>query len=109
MRPTTRLPLRLWIAVALATAGALLAGPVMASDPSAEEWVKLGVQDFKRQDYEAARVSFGHAYSVDPNAAVLLNLALAELQSGHPVDAIRHLRSYLKDPSADPAKVTVVL
>jgi tetratricopeptide (TPR) repeat protein len=81
----------------------------MASDPSAEEWVKLGVQDFKRQDYEAARVSFGHAYSVDPNAAVLLNLALAELQSGHPVDAIRHLRSYLKDPSADPAKVTVVL
>jgi hypothetical protein len=72
------------------------------------EWVRLGVEDFKRDDYEGARLAFGHAYSIDPKASTLISLALAELQSGHLVEGIRHLRAYMIDPGAEPTKVDVV-
>ena len=88
----------------------LLSRPCVADDrrSTAVEWVKRGVDDFKRSDYESARVAFGHAYEVEPKATTLLSLALAELQSGHALEAVRHLRAYVRDPDAEPAKVDVV-
>jgi hypothetical protein len=98
------------LGASILAASSLLSQPCGADDrqSSAAEWLRLGVEDFKRSDYESARMAFGHAYEVEPKAATLLSLALAELQSGHALEAVRHLRAYVKDSGAEPAKVDAV-
>ena len=103
-------PLAQALAVASLVAAGLLSRPSMADDhpSSAAEWVRLGVQEYKRSDYESARVAFAHAYDVEPAASTLISLALAELQCGHAVEAVRHMRAYVRNPGADPVKVEMV-
>lgn len=97
------------VAVALLIVAGSFPRRCRADEPlSASEWVQAGIEDFKHNEYEAARVAFGQAYALDPSASTLLSLALAELQSDHPVEAIHHLRAYVKDPGAEPAKIEVV-
>jgi hypothetical protein len=104
----SRWPLAQALGSSLFAATLLLSRPCIAGDQSAAEWVKRGVEDFNLSDYEAARVEFQQAYRIEPTAKTLISLALAELQSGHALDALGHLRAYVKDPGAEPAKVEAV-
>lgn len=106
MTGTTR---ALAMALGLLSAGTLVARSASAADPgAAAPLVAEGIEHFRQQDYEAARTAFSRAYALDPVPSTLMDLALAELQSGHPVDAVRHLRQFVVDPAAAPAKVAVV-
>jgi tetratricopeptide (TPR) repeat protein len=69
---------------------------------TAKALVKTGIEHFNAQDYEGARAAFAHAYEMAADSATLVNLALAELQSGHPADAARLFRRYLNLPAATP-------
>ena len=65
-----------------------------------EEGVKL----YDAKKYEAARAAFAQAYALKKHPAVLLNLAHAELQSGHPLEAAQHFRDYLQSGPKDDNK-----
>jgi hypothetical protein len=68
--------------------------------------ISTGVERYTRHDYEGARDVFARAYELDPTqVGTIFNLALAELQSSHPLDAARHLRAYLASPLARPERV----
>jgi hypothetical protein len=47
------------------------------------------------------------SYAVDAQPNTLWNLALAEAQSNHPLDALRHLRQWLGGPKVTPANKEV--
>ena len=73
---------------------------------AADALISTGVERYTRHDYEGARDAFARAYELDPSqVGTLFNLALAELQSSHPVEAVRHLRAYLVSPLALPERV----
>ncbi len=57
--------------------------------------VRQGSDCFLRHDYEGARVALRRAYDLNPRADTVLKLGVAELQSGHPVEAVLHLRQFL--------------
>jgi hypothetical protein len=57
-----------------------------------------GLKRYAAYDYEGAWAAFTQAYSVLKSADVLWNLCMAELRSGRSLEAIRHIRSYLRDP-----------
>lgn len=57
-----------------------------------------GLRRYAARDYEGAWAAFTQAYSVLKSADVLWNLCMAELRSGRPLDSIRHIRAYLRDP-----------
>ena len=61
-----------------------------------------GIDLYRKHDFEAARVAFTQAYSVLKQRDVLFNLAAAERDSSHPLDALRHYRALLADPALDP-------
>lgn len=78
-----------------------------AEDPVATEARKRfleGVKLYDAKKYEQARVSFAQAYALKKHPAVLLNLAQAELNSGHALDAAQHFKDYLKEVPKDDAK-----
>jgi hypothetical protein len=82
--------------VALATALGLGASPCWAGDAEAATALgRDGVEHFRRQEYEAARAAFERAYELEPTADTLLDLGLAELNAGKPVQAAGHLRAYV--------------
>src|SRR5207249_11991890 len=66
---------------------------------------RSGVERFKQQDYEAARLAFARAYELAPQTGTLLNLALAELQAGKALIAVKHFRQFLRAPDATPDKI----
>jgi hypothetical protein len=66
--------------------------------------IESGLERYKRQDYEGARGIFARAYEVAPEIGILFNLALAELHSGHPVDAAIHLRTFIASTQAAPER-----
>jgi hypothetical protein len=77
-----------------------------AGDAAVDALIHTGVDRYKRHDYEGARAIFLRAYEVDPSlVGTLFNLALAEIQSGHPVEAARHLRSYVASPQAQSERI----
>jgi hypothetical protein len=59
---------------------------------------------YDRGDYEAARLDFLQAQSIFPRRSSLRNLALSELHTNPPLDALRHLRTYIGDPGTTPDK-----
>jgi hypothetical protein len=72
-----------------------------AQDGEAATLIDTGIERYKKHDYEAARFLFGRAHEIDPSeTGILFNLALAELQSGHPVDAAKHFRTFIGSPQA---------
>ena len=82
----------------------------VAGDDSDEErsLVRRGTECFIRRDYECARTAIGQAYALHPSADHVLKLGLAELQSGHPVEAVAHLREYLTHAQEPLAKLSAV-
>ena len=60
-----------------------------AAPDTASEWLRIGIERYTAQDYETARAAFAHAYEIAPQPGTLLELGLAELQSGHALQAAR--------------------
>jgi hypothetical protein len=65
-----------------------------------EEGMKLGGAG----DHEAARLKFSQAWTLVQSPNIVYNLALAELKSNHPVEALTHFRTFTK--MSDNPKVT---
>jgi len=61
----------------------------------ARAFARQGQDLYRDRHYEAAREALAHAYELDPQSETLAELALAELEAGHPVEAAAHLRQYL--------------
>jgi hypothetical protein len=63
-----------------------------------------GLELFSKSNTEGAYLKFKQAYVVlDNSLDVLWNLAIAELRSKRPLEALRHLRQFVEDPRT-PAK-----
>jgi hypothetical protein len=84
--------------------------PTPASDADVNERARLafqtGVRAFDLGKFEEARVAFSQAYALRRHPAVLLNLGLSEVKSGHSADGANHLQLFLRDPSARPDQRT---
>lgn len=84
---------------------ALLAAPITASaqglsaTDEANARFQTGLKYYDNHDFESARLAFKQAHAVLQKPSILLNLALSELYSNHPLDAIVHFEDYIKDPS----------
>lgn len=79
-----------------------------APPPEVDALHAQGLAAFKRKDYEAARVAFAREYELLPRTSTLLNLALAELNSGHPLEAVKHMRMFIAAVDAPQDKVDEV-
>jgi hypothetical protein len=75
-------------------------------DPAA--WILRGIDRYRHEDYEGARLAFARAYDLAPSSRTLFNLALAELQSAHVVESVRHMRAYLAELEVEPDKVEAI-
>jgi tetratricopeptide (TPR) repeat protein len=90
------------------------AAPTVASDrldapsESAKALAAQGVKLYREGQYEAAQHAFSRSYELDPQTETLLELSLAELEAGRPVEASKHLRAYLGRSDAPAAKLDVV-
>ena len=84
---------------------ALLATPIAASaqglsaTDEANARFQTGLKYYDNHDFESARLAFKQAHAVLQKPSILLNLALSELYSNHPLDAIAHFEEYIRDPS----------
>jgi hypothetical protein len=92
----------------LIVAGLLAPRVALAAPTEAEAALAQGVAAFKHHDYDTARRSFQRSYDLTPRTSTLLNLGLAELNSDHPLDAIKHLRAFVRASDAPAAKVDEV-
>jgi hypothetical protein len=61
-----------------------------------------GVAQFRKGDPEGARISFAQSYAAYPSVETLRNLAVAELNTDHVLEALAHFKQYAKDKAADP-------
>jgi len=86
---------------ALAVASRATADDARAIDVAKKSYDE-GVAQYSANDVEGARLSFAQSYAAWPAVNTLRALALAELDSGHYLDALKHLKMYLKDKNADP-------
>jgi hypothetical protein len=78
----------------------------------AQKRLDEGLQRYSRGDYEGARLAFAQAYAVLISLDLLHNLMRAEVKSGHPLEALVHIRQMLRDPKAtteDRAKAERIL
>jgi hypothetical protein len=78
----------------------------------AQKRLDEGLQRYSRGDYEGARLAFAQAYAVLTSLDLLHNLMRAEVKSGHPLEALVHIRQMLRDPKAtteDRAKAERIL
>jgi hypothetical protein len=70
----------------------------------AEARFRAGLKAYDNADYEAARLEFLQAQAIFPRPSLLRNLALSELHTNRPLDALTHLRAYIADPGTTPDK-----
>jgi tetratricopeptide (TPR) repeat protein len=67
-----------------------------------------GVARFEQGHYEEARQVLAQAFEIDPQTKTLLDLACAESNAGHPVEAVQHFRQYLSRSDTSPDTVDIV-
>jgi len=91
------------VGVAVAAVLASLAKAASAETPQqiAEAHFKAGLKLYNQDNFEAARLEFLQANAVYPRLSLLRNLALCELKTNRPLEALLHLRTYLADPASD--------
>jgi hypothetical protein len=77
----------------------LAAAQGLSAQDEANARFQTGLKYYDNHDFESARLAFKQAYAVLQKPSILLNLALSELYSNHPLDAIVHFEEYMKDPS----------
>jgi tetratricopeptide (TPR) repeat protein len=63
---------------------------------------------FQDKQYDAARGAFARAFELDPQTETLVELGLAELEAGHAMEAVEHLREYLTRNDAPAANAIAV-
>jgi tetratricopeptide (TPR) repeat protein len=103
-----------WLALWPAAAGA--AQPRAPTDKAstvtaankADVLVAQGLVAFRAERYDDARDAYVEAYALLPEAQTLLELAVAELKGGHPVEAADHFRQYLARHDVPADKVAAV-
>jgi hypothetical protein len=96
------------LAVALLLATAWPSVALGADEGAANALLRQGADLFVHEEYEGARAAYARAYEIDPRPATLFNLALSELNAGHPVEAAAHLREYLTHADQPAAKLASV-
>jgi hypothetical protein len=69
-----------------------------AAAKTPEELFDQGLRQLQGGDPGGARVSFMEAYAEGKQPRMLLQLVVSELRSNRPLDALRHMREYVKDP-----------
>ena len=89
---------------ALLVAGLLVAvtsSTLASADDKTEaaDTFRAGLDQFKRKDFDGARAAFQRAFTLDPQARYLWDLALAEVNSQRPVEALGHFRRFLALPT----------
>jgi hypothetical protein len=87
---------------------AAAAVPAASAKTQAAQATREGLNLFQDKQYEAARGAFARAFELDPQTDTLVELGLAELQAGHPMEAVEHLREYLTRNDAPAANVDAV-
>lgn len=71
-----------------------------ADDPvttQARARFKEGVEFYDKGKFEEARLSFLQAYTLKKHPAVLLNLAQSSAKAGHPMEAAKYFKQFLKE------------
>jgi hypothetical protein len=63
----------------------------------AQERFRAGLKLFDKGDYEAARLEFMQAQAIFPRPSLLRNLAMTELRTHRPLEALQHLQALLAD------------
>jgi len=101
-RPPTRFGFAFLLATLLASSSAAAAGDT--PQQIAEAHLRTGLKLYEQANYEAARLEFLQAQAVFPRPSLLRNLALCELKTNRPLEAIQHLRTYLADPTTTAEK-----
>jgi hypothetical protein len=101
-RPSTRLAFTLLLVSLLTSSSANAAGDT--PQQIAESHLRAGLKLYDQANYESARLEFLQAQAVFPRPSLLRNLALCELKTNRPLEAIQHLRAYLGDPSTTAEK-----
>jgi hypothetical protein len=89
--------------VALAAPQGAEAGASMNADEAradAQKRLDEGLKRYSKGDFEGARLAFAQAYAVLTSIDLLYNLMRAEVKSGHPLEALVHIRQLLRDPKA---------
>jgi hypothetical protein len=105
MSPTR--PLRILSACVLLSAlgtTSIAAAQSSHTEESAQARFNAGLKYYDRGEYDRAREEFLQAQAIFPKPALLRNLALTEVRTGRPLDALQHLRAYLADPGTTPDK-----
>jgi tetratricopeptide (TPR) repeat protein len=59
----------------------------------------------RKGEFDDARKLYAKAFDIAPSSSILFNLALAELNAGDALDALRHFRQYVQAVDTDPSKV----
>ncbi len=72
------------------------------------ELARRGLDAVNKLDFEAACRLFRRLLELRPSVKVLLNLAVAELNGGHPLEAAEHFRAYVLAPDAAPDRAHTV-
>jgi hypothetical protein len=98
---TCRPPLALLLSVILASPAAWAAGDDSRAIEAGRKAFEAGVVQFDKRDYEGARILFAQSYGAFPAIDALRNLAIAELESDRPLEALRHFKQYALDSHAD--------
>jgi hypothetical protein len=94
-----RLPIASFLFIAALAAQAPAFAQGLSANDEANARFQTGLKYYDARDFESARLAFTQAYAVLQKPSILLNLALSELYSNHPVEAIAHLEQYMNDPS----------
>lgn len=94
-----RLPIASFFFVAALAAQAPAFAQGLSASDEANARFQTGLKYYDARDFESARLAFTQAYAVLQKPGILLNLALSELYSNHPVEAVGHLEQYIADPS----------
>lgn len=68
------------------------------SDEAAQQAFRTGVDAARQDRWADALVAFEKAYGLSPRPVVLVNLAGAQVRTGHLVEAARNYRRVLNDP-----------
>jgi hypothetical protein len=84
------------VAVCIGALLLLAGGEAFAKD--ATELFDQGLRQMQGGDPAGARVSFLEAYGLAKQPKFEFQLAIAELRSNRPLDGLRHLKEYVKDP-----------
>ena len=95
-----------WVAAA---ALVIVAAPVSAQQPTASEVVmareqfRLGAEAARAGRWDAALQAFERSYALVPNPITQLNLAGAQVQTGHLIAGTENYRRFLREATSGPA------